>query len=346
MYGRDALHRLNSRHRPNQIDENLPDGRDARVHAKNEAAHRLAPTDRSGGALTGSSATAPHGAVAPTLATAIAGITFALSAGATSVGGGAQVGLSGHATTISAGPIVPSHAHAAAGQEDEIFLGTFDVASGGLGAHTLLGVLDGEGAGTETTSLISTQTSGSSFVWYEGGYTSNSAKPTDNKANATTITGTPRDYDGYGGTFNFKYWVVENGVGGNGHTLSAVLNGQPAGEVVLGLIEIKGAATLTDASEDYPLRGSPLTSSPVTVSGPATLIAIWTGDNPGTTNSATPGNGFTTIDNYTVWPPGETSVQTVVGVREVSAAGSYGITWSATPTQGAILTLLAFEHAQ
>jgi hypothetical protein len=325
MGGRDALHRLISRHRPNEIGGNPSGGCDARVHAMKEE---------------------PPG-FASALAMAIAGITFALTAGATTVDGDMQLGLSGRAAMISAGAIVPSQAHAMGGDEDEIFLGTFEVASsGGLGAHTLLGVLDGDGAGTETTSPIITQARGSSFVWYEGGYASNSAKPTDNKANATTVTGTPRDYDGYGGTFNFKYWVVENGVGGGGHTLSAVLNGQPAGEVVLGLIEIKGAATLTDASEDYPLRGSPLTSSPVTVSGPATLIAIWTGDNPGTTNSATPGNGFATIDDYTVWPPGETSVQTVVGVREVSAAGSYGITWSATPTQGAILTLLAFEHAR
>jgi hypothetical protein len=296
-----------------------------------------------GGTLTGSSATASRGAVAPSFAAALAGLALAMSAGTVSVGSDVSVALSGQSATASSGTIAPARSKALTGQQNQIFLGSFE-AGGELGVHTLHGVLDGDGAGTETTSPITTQGSGSSFVWYEGGYTSNSAKPTDNKSNSTTVTGTPRAYNGFGGAFNFKYWVVENGSGGSGHTLSCVLNGQPAGEVVLGLIEIKGATALTDSTEDYPSSGSALTSTPVTVAGPATLIAIWTGDNPGTTNSATPGNGFSTIDDYTVWPPGETSVQTVVASREVTGAGSYGLTWTATPTQGAILTLLAFEH--
>lgn len=297
-----------------------------------------------GAALTGQAGTGASGSLVPTIALALIGVAATAAIGTLAPPGGSP--LVGQAATSSIGVAVPTITKQLTGVSATGSVGTFGGgAGGGLGAHTLHGVLDGDGSGTETTSPIVTQSSGSSYVWFEGGYTSNNQKPTDNKSNSTTVTGTPRAYNGFSGAFNFKYWVVENGNGGSGHTLSCVLNGQPAGEVVLGLIEAKGATALTDSSEDYPSSGNPNTSTPVTVSGPATLIAIWTGDNPGTTNTATPGDGFSTIEDYTVWPPGETSVQTVVAAKEVTSAGSYGITWTATPTQGAILTLLAFEHA-
>src|SRR5262249_1063000 len=78
-----------------------------------------------------------------------------------------------------------------------------------------------------------------------------------------------------------------------------------------------------------------LTSRSVTTTGPATLIAFWWGDGfPDTTSqSATPNNGFTPIDTNAEQL--HSFVQCAVAVRNVSTAGTYNVTWTATPEQGA-----------
>ena len=86
----------------------------------------------------------------------------------------------------------------------------------------------------------------------------------------------------------------------------------------------------------------PVTSNSVTTTGPATLVAFWWGDGfPGTPQSATPNNGFTLVDTNAF----ETGscVQCAVAVKNVSAAGTYNVTWTSTPIQGAQLWLVAVQ---
>ena len=87
----------------------------------------------------------------------------------------------------------------------------------------------------------------------------------------------------------------------------------------------------------------PLTSRTVRTTGPATLIAFWWGDGferdgPGYT--AVPNNGFTVTDSVLM---SGSLIQCAVAVRTVSAAGTYDVTWTATPVQGAQLWLVAVE---
>jgi len=79
----------------------------------------------------------------------------------------------------------------------------------------------------------------------------------------------------------------------------------------------------------------------VTTTGPATLVAFWWGDAPPPmVKTAVPNNGFTVIDSFL--DEGEL-VQCAVAVKNVAAAGTYDVTWVATPAQGAQLWLIAIQ---
>jgi hypothetical protein len=86
---------------------------------------------------------------------------------------------------------------------------------------------------------------------------------------------------------------------------------------------------------------APLTSRSVTTTGPATLVAFWWGDggvNPD--KFAVPNNDFFAVEALGM--AGEL-VQVTAAVKNVSEAGTYDVTWTATPAQGAQLWLVAVE---
>src|SRR5262249_51841170 len=72
-----------------------------------------------------------------------------------------------------------------------------------------------------------------------------------------------------------------------------------------------------------------------------TLVAFWTGDDGSGTVTAVPNNGFTVLDSQLV---SSNAVQAVVATKDVSAAGTYNVTWSATPAQTAYMWLVAGQH--
>ena len=72
-------------------------------------------------------------------------------------------------------------------------------------------------------------------------------------------------------------------------------------------------------------------------------MAWWWGDAGVEGNkTAAPDNGFTLIDAALNEGP---LVQCAVAVRQVGAAGSYNVTWTSTPEQGAQLWLVAVQAA-
>jgi len=112
-------------------------------------------------------------------------------------------------------------------------------------------------------------------------------------------------------------------------------------EVTLVAVEVV-EATRIQAVRWREVTSPPLTSGSVTTTGPATLIAFWWGDGfPGTPQSAMPDSGFTPIDTNA----GEVDsfVQCAVAVKNVTAAGTYSLTWTAVPEQGAQLWLIAVQ---
>lgn len=212
-----------------------------------------------------------------------------------------------------------------------------------LGAHTLLGIEEGEGTDPETTSPINTQASGSSLITFTAGYADNTGGPSDSEGNTWTAAGS-EVYTGYGGAFDVRGYYVEQATGDTGHTVTFQADGTPNGEMTVPFIEIKNAGELVDYAQNYPAAGNPLTSGDVTTTGPAVLVALWWGDATGLTHTAVPNNNFTTIESFVNLPP-NSAVQCVVAVREVMTAGTYNVTWSETPDQGAPLWLFAFQQA-
>jgi hypothetical protein len=137
-------------------------------------------------------------------------------------------------------------------------------------------------------------------------------------------------------------YAFVSGHGGPGfRVISATRPDGTADEITLAAVEIIGGTQIADFEWNV-LDQAPLTSRSVTTTGPATLVAFWWGSGfPGTPQSATPNNGFIPVDSNAF----ETGsfVQCAVAVKNVTAAGSYNVTWTATPAQGAQLWLIAVQ---
>lgn len=122
------------------------------------------------------------------------------------------------------------------------------------------------------------------------------------------------------------------------------MNGQ-LDEITMATVEIVEGTRIQDQQWNEVVQDQdpvPVTSHSVTTTGPATLVAFWWGDGfPGTPQSATPGNGFSLIDTNAFET--DSFVQCAVAVKNVSAAGTYSITWTSTPIQGAQLWLVAVQ---
>lgn len=211
-----------------------------------------------------------------------------------------------------------------------------------LGAHTLLWQENFSGVSPAVTDPVTTQASGSSFIVFNAGFASNDTPPTDNKNNAWVLLGEPVVYDGYGGAFDVKAYLSLQGHGGAGHRVSIVKNGTAEGEITIPFIEIRDGAVLQDWAQNYALGGTTNVSASVTTTGPAVLVAFWWGDGDGLQHSAVPDNGFSIIENFVDLPAGS-AVQCVVAAKEVDAAGTYRVSWSVSPAQGAPLWLFAFQ---
>lgn len=86
--------------------------------------------------------------------------------------------------------------------------------------------------------------------------------------------------------------------------------------------------------------GSPLTSASVTTTGPAQLIAFWFGDAGISLQTAIPNNGFQVVESLLI---NDAIVQVAVATKYAPAAGTYNVTWTATPLQGAQLYMVAVQ---
>jgi len=144
------------------------------------------------------------------------------------------------------------------------------------------------------------------------------------------------------GPFYTAMWAAENAKGGQAHTLSADKPSDPADEISLALIEVEHGGSIQDAAYAYTQPGQPMTAGSVTTDGPAMLIAVWGGDGSALQHTAVPGDGFNIIDSYLSLGP-TSGVQVAIAVRKVSKAGTYSMTWEATPPQGAACYLIAVE---
>jgi hypothetical protein len=209
-----------------------------------------------------------------------------------------------------------------------------------LGAHAIAFHRIGNNPAVIATPAMTTAAAGSTLLVAVGrGDLGAHAVPTDSKSNAPYVQlGAARPYTRWpsSGTAVYAYTGM---AGGAGHVVRAAT--PPGDEVTLAAVEIVEGQRVAAAEWSEVLVGSPLTSRSVTTAGPATLVALWWGDaGVAEDKTATPNNGFRVIES--VLASGEL-VQAAVAVKSVPAAGTYDVTWTATPRQGAQLWLIAVE---
>jgi hypothetical protein len=162
--------------------------------------------------------------------------------------------------------------------------------------------------------------------------------PADNQGNDYELVDGPHAYTNWSSSGTALY-AAEDIAGGPGHVVSNAT--PPDDEITIGFVEVRGATRIQDARWHEILEPNTLTSPGVTTTGPAVLVAFWWGDEGADMDkTAVPGDGFEVVE--AILEEGAL-VQSAVAVREVDAAGTYSVTWTATPPQGAQLYLVAVQ---
>ena len=210
-----------------------------------------------------------------------------------------------------------------------------------LGAHgQVFHISKGSVAPTLSTPAMTTQ-SGSTLLAFVGkGSVWNLGLPFDNKGNSPYVQ--------IGAIHEFTKWPGEGTavyafnaiVGGPNHVVS-IDDSNVWDEVTFAIVEVKNGGIVQDYKWNEVLNSAAQTSQSVTTTGPATLIAVWYGDDASSTPSnPVPNNGFVVIEGN---GNAVESVQMFVATKDVAAAGTYNVTWNTTPVQGAQLYLIAVQ---
>lgn len=210
-----------------------------------------------------------------------------------------------------------------------------------LGAHGLSYKNDGPLGRSVVVDLGTTAAARSTLVACVGrGVIGSHRIPTDNKGNVFSQADSAHAYIPRWPNSGTALYVAELATGGSGHLVTADNNVTPTDEVTLAVVEVRNGSRAT-ARWNQVQSGDPVQSLSVTTSGPATLVAFWWGDADGSVaHAAVPGNGFSRIDAALA---AGSLVQCAVAVREVQSAGTYSVTWTTTPQQGAQLWLVAVQ---
>lgn len=209
-----------------------------------------------------------------------------------------------------------------------------------LGAHSLVYNRDGVAVAPLTTASMLTQTSGSTLLACVGrGVLSAHSSPSDSLSNPYAQAGTAHPYTNWSSSGTALY-ACQQARGGPGHRVS-VAKPIASDETTLSVVEVVNGGQVVDVRWNEVLAGQPLTSPAVTTSGPALLIAWWWGDaDVRLDKTATPNNGFAVVDAILLQGA---LVQCAVAVRQVAASGTYQVTWTSTPVQGAQLWVAAVQ---
>jgi hypothetical protein len=194
---------------------------------------------------------------------------------------------------------------------------------------------------TISTPAMTTQPAGSTMIVSVGrGDDSAFALPTDNRNDAAQQLGAMHTYTRWP-TSGTAVYAFPSVAGSPGYAITTTT--PPADEITLAAVEVADGAKIQSFEWTEILGGAgPLTSPIVTTTGPATLIAFWWGDGFfDVPQDATPDSGFTILD--AVVKETGSFVQCAVAAKSVDQAGTYQVTWTATPAQGAQLWLIAVQ---
>lgn len=221
-----------------------------------------------------------------------------------------------------------------------LVLSSNGTASPTLGAHVLAFYTCENTNGNLVAPAIATQSSGSTILaWVAVGHinTFSGEDPLDSYGNSYGMVGAINTYAPDYPSSGAALFAVPLAAGGSGEIVTKPMPFND--EVTLAVIEVKNGGVIQDA-EFNRVPGPPQTSLNVTTTGPATLVAIWAGYSGGASATAVPNNSFTTIDSQLL---SYCEVEAVVATKDVASADTYNVTWTATPTQEALLWLIAVQ---
>ena len=210
-----------------------------------------------------------------------------------------------------------------------------------IGAHAIVFNRDGVSSSSLSTPDMSTRAARSSLLACVGRGLLDAVAPTDNAGNAYVQLDVPHTYTLWPSSGTALY-SCEKAQGVAGHVVT-VAKPKVTDETTLSVVEIASGGSVRDVRWREVLSGQPLTSASVTTTGPALLVAWWWGDaGVDLDKTAVPNNDFTVVD--TVLSAGAL-VQCAVAVKQVGVAGTFNVTWTSTPQQGAQLWLVAVQAA-
>ena len=212
-----------------------------------------------------------------------------------------------------------------------------------VGAHALVFHFSRGSRGATLPLPALTTQSGSTMLAFVGkGALTEINPPTDNLGNTPyRLLGSKHEYTRWPGQGSAAY-AFNAIVGGANHVLR-VNDQNTFDEVTFAAVEVRNGGVVQDLQFREVLNTAAQTSASVTTTGPATLVAVWFGDDASPTPSnPVPTNGFAVIDGNA---NSVESVAMFVATKNVSAAGTYNVTWNTTPLQGAQLYLIAVQKA-
>jgi hypothetical protein len=216
------------------------------------------------------------------------------------------------------------------------------------------------------TITLDTPSSGALAILGVGGRLADTSAVSDSRGNTFSALHAYEAYADFGGSWGVRTWTIRGAggaamSGGAGHQFLGTVT--PADEHTMAVAVVGGVpagARITHALAQIGNTGAggTVTSGSVTVDGKAMLVAFWWGSSPvvppfsgtggpggsgvGAPYTSVPSAGWTVRQSVLVnYQYGE--IPMVMATREVSAAGTYSVTWSHTPNQGAITTIVAIQ---
>ena len=224
----------------------------------------------------------------------------------------------------------------------------------GLGAHAMNFYRVGEStAPSISTPPRTTQSAGGTIVVCVGRGNNDlfTLPPTDNKGNTPyQLQGAVEPYvhpNEFSGTALYAFTSARGGSDFSVSTTTGkAMGGSNSDEVSIVAVEVIEGTQIQDFAWNEVVQDSSkppalVTSKSVTTTGPATLIAFWWGDLSATVDqTAVADGGFVVVESALF---SGSMVQFAAAVKNVTQAGTYNVTWTATPLQGAQLWLIAVQ---
>lgn len=265
----------------------------------------------------------------------------------------AVASATGVTPTLAAGGVTISPSPAAASATG--VTPTMTSVSVDIGAHGKDVVLfAAESAGNATVTLT-TQATGSMFLVVVFGNLNDfdTESPSDNKGNTykqliptggTAPGGASAGsreytlYPGYGGAC----WVTgPNATGGSSHTFSKSFGNFD--EMTMFVVEILRGKIVRAIKWNHPASGSAITSQSITTELSSFVVAATSGDAPvGQDHTLSANNGYDQLEFYGT-DVSNGYIQAGLHGDVKDTAGTYSVTFTWTPTQGAMIFHLAFE---